>query len=77
MTTDDRKRKMIDDAITISLLGCPEFRSRAGLPARAEGEGSTLEEMARATGLSTTRLFQIYKSALAKLRAALGNEDIS
>lgn len=75
MPTADEK--MTEDAITIALLGCPDFRRKAGLAPRGENEGSSLSEMARATGLSTTRLFQIYKSALEKLRAALGNEDIS
>lgn len=69
--------KMTEDAITIALLGCPDFRRRAGLAPRREGEGSSLAEMARATGLSLSRISQIYTAALAKLRAAMADTDIS
>lgn len=64
----EEQERMMEDAITLALLGCPEFRLRAGLPPR-DG-GSSLEEMAAVLGVSRARVSQVYATAMNKLREA-------
>lgn len=61
---------MLEDAITITLLSVPEFRKKAGLPPRDEA-GETLQNIARALGMSRERIRQIEAKALIKLRHAV------
>lgn len=64
------KAKMTEDAITLALLGCPEFRRKAGLPPR-DGGGSSLDEMAAILGVTKSRVCQVYTTAISKLRNAM------
>ncbi len=61
---------MQEDAITITLLSVPEFREKAGLPPREES-GETLQNIARALGMSRERVRQIESKALIKIRRAV------
>lgn len=61
---------MLEDAITITLLSVPEFREKAGLPPRDES-GETLQNIARALGMSRERVRQIESKALIKIRRAV------
>lgn len=66
---DDQPDKMTEDAITLALLGCPEFRHKAGLPPR--NGGSSLEEMAAVLGVTKSRVCKVYSTAISKLRDAM------
>lgn len=61
---------MLEDAITITLLSVPDFREKAGLPPREES-GETLQNIARALGMSCERVRQIEAKALIKIRRAV------
>lgn len=62
-----------EQAIAITLLGCAEFRARAGLPPRNTRRPESFDLLAVVAGVSRQRISQVYQRAIRKLRHALHN----
>ena len=62
-----------EQAIAITLLGCAEFRARAGLPPRNTRRPESFALLAAVAGVSRQRISQVYQRAIRKLSHALHN----
>ena len=60
-----------EQAIALTLLGCAEFRARAGLPSRSPGEPVSFELLATVAGVSRQAIHGVYTRALTKIRREL------